>query len=105
MGSERICLTGQLNNVYMLINYMVMLQKKEVNTTYTCLCDILSYQSSIFQGDSVKRKRKSLFLIRSSFILKSKSQVRRNLQRKIYQIVAGNYKSYSSGVRNIIVIC
>ena len=42
MGPERICLTGQLNKVYVLINYMVMLQEKEVNTTYTCLCDILS---------------------------------------------------------------
>ena len=42
VGPERICLTGQLNKVYVLINYMVMLQEKEVNTTYTCLCDILS---------------------------------------------------------------
>lgn len=91
----------------MLINYMVMLQKKEVNTTYTCLCDILSEVIRVlfFKVIVLKKKRKSLFLIRSSFILKSKSQVRRNLQIKIHQIVAGNYKSYSSGVRNIIVIC
>ena len=41
VGPERICLTGKLRKVYVLINYMVMLQEKEVNTTYTCLCNIL----------------------------------------------------------------
>ena len=63
MGSERICLTGQLNNVYMLINYMVMLQKKEVNTTYTCLCDILSEVIRVlfFKVTVLKKKEKASF--------------------------------------------
>lgn len=62
VGSERICLTGQLNNVYMLINYMVMLQKKEVNTTYTCLCDILSEVIRVlfFKVIALKKKKKPL---------------------------------------------